>query len=78
MTRLACAHIHMALGYLLLRDWNRARVELQDAMTNWTVGDPGRLGLSKIMNRYENREITMQVLAGELASIVDGKAGLYG
>ena len=78
MTRLACAHIHMALGYLMRYDWSRARVELLYAMTNWTVGDPGRLGLSKIMNRFENREITMQGLAGELAKMVDGKAGLYG
>ena len=78
MTRQACAHIHMALGYLLMRDWPRARVELQDAMENWTVGDPERLSLSKIVNRYENREITMRELAGELAKIVDGRAGLYG
>ena len=78
MTRLACAHIHMALGYLMLRDWNRARVELQDAMGNWTVGNHGRMDMSKLLNRYENREITMRELAGELAKIVDGKAGLYG
>lgn len=75
MTRQACAHIHHAIGYLLAKDWARARIELEDAMDAWIVGDSGRMHLYKIMETRESRGITMREVAKRLSAIVDGRAG---